>query len=145
MKNNQSLLFPNWGQLPSFVLQTQINSTKEIQHLRKSKACDTSQIKRQRGRKSGSDCFLDVRQIKRRSEQKERRKSRGGRKEEEEVFIRGKQSGAAGATANIQGRSPGPDRGKVSVVQSALTDVLYIACHFILQEYWGVAKLKPGR
>lgn len=29
--------------------------------------------------------------------------------------------------------------------QSALTDVLYIACYFILQEYWGVAKLKPGR
>lgn len=30
-------------------------------------------------------------------------------------------------------------------MQSALTDVLYIACYFILQEYWGVAKLKPGR
>lgn len=30
-------------------------------------------------------------------------------------------------------------------MQSALTDVLYIACHFILWEYWGVAELKPGR
>lgn len=35
--------------------------------------------------------------------------------------------------------------GKVSAVHSALTDVLYIACHFIPQEYWGVARLKPGR
>lgn len=49
---------------------------------------------------------------------------------------------------NIQGRSPGLRKRwgeKVSAVQSALTDVLYIACHFILREYWGVAKLKPGR
>lgn len=30
-------------------------------------------------------------------------------------------------------------------MQPALTDALYIACHFILHEYWGVAKLKPGR
>lgn len=36
-------------------------------------------------------------------------------------------------------------KNKVSLVQSALTDVLYIACHSILQEYWGVAELKPGR
>ena len=36
-------------------------------------------------------------------------------------------------------------RGKVPVVQSALTDALYIACHFIPLEYWGVARLKPGR
>lgn len=42
-------------------------------------------------------------------------------------------------------KDSGPGLRKVSVVQSALTDVLYIACHFILQEYWGVAKLKPGR
>lgn len=32
-----------------------------------------------------------------------------------------------------------------SAVQSALTDVLYITCHFIPLEYWGVAKLKPAR
>lgn len=37
------------------------------------------------------------------------------------------------------------EKNKVSLVQSAQTDVLYIACHSILQEYWGVAKLKPGR
>jgi len=30
-------------------------------------------------------------------------------------------------------------------MQSALTDALYIACHFISQKYWGVAKLKCGR
>ena len=35
--------------------------------------------------------------------------------------------------------------GAVSAVQSALTDVLYITCHFIPLEYWGVAKLKPAR
>lgn len=33
---------------------------------------------------------------------------------------------------------------KVSLVRSSQTDVLYIACHSILQEYWGVAELKPG-
>lgn len=30
-------------------------------------------------------------------------------------------------------------------MQPALTDALYIACHFILGEYWGVARLKPAR
>lgn len=37
------------------------------------------------------------------------------------------------------------EKNKVSLVQSAQTDVLYIACHSILWEYWGVAELKPGR
>lgn len=63
-----------------------------------------------------------------------------------------------GRQPNIQSQSPGLRTGGVgwgkgagvgggggSAMQSALTDVLYIACHFILQEYWGVAKLKPGR
>lgn len=31
------------------------------------------------------------------------------------------------------------EKNKVSLVQSAQTDVLYIACHSILREYWGVA------
>lgn len=39
----------------------------------------------------------------------------------------------------------GGDVGGVLGIQSALTDVLYIACHFILEKYWGVAKLRPGR
>ena len=32
-----------------------------------------------------------------------------------------------------------------AAVQSALTDGLYIACHFSPQEYWGSAEFSPGR
>lgn len=58
---------------------------------------------------------------------------------------RGERRARAGQTfrADLQVQERG--REKVSAVQSALTDVLYIACHFILLEYWGVAKLKPRR
>lgn len=50
-----------------------------------------------------------------------------------------------GADVGGEGVGGGSAGGECSAMQSALTDVLYIACHFILQEYWGVAKLKPGR
>jgi len=49
--------------------------------------------------------------------------------EREEKFNRFKQFRAALQT----------EKNKVSLVQSAQTDVLYIACHSILREYWGVA------
>jgi len=49
--------------------------------------------------------------------------------EREETFNRFKQFRAALQT----------EKNKVSLVQSAQTDVLYIACHSILREYWGVA------
>lgn len=68
------------------------------------------------------------------------RKRPGKRSKEKECFI-GLKEGGHWEPAKHSGRWGGG----VSAVQSALTDVLYIACHFILQEYWGVAKLKPGR
>lgn len=79
--------------------------------------------------------------------QKERRKK--GRKEgrkERGLWEPAKHSGLISSSKKERGREEGGGgEKKVSAVQSALTDVLYIACHFILQEYWGVAKLKPGR
>lgn len=62
----------------------------------------------------------------------------GKRNKERACFIRVKGRRTLRASQTFRGE-------KVSAVQSALTDVLYITCHFILQEYWGVAKLKPGR
>lgn len=49
-------------------------------------------------------------------------------------------------TTDLQRWSSGSGgAGRGSGVQSPLTDVFYIFCHFILQKYWGVAELKCGR
>lgn len=89
------------------------------------------------------DRFLIGKLVARRQNKEER----GKRSEEGACFIRVKEGGLweSAKHSGLISRSKKEGRGGASAVQSALTDVLYIACHFILQEYWGVAKLKPGR
>ena len=77
--------------------------------------------------------------------QKETEEGRKEGRKEGGLWEPAKHSGLISSSKKERERGGRRGEKKVSAVQSALTDVLYIACHFILQEYWGVAKLKPGR